>query len=272
MRDITASIVIYQNDEEELNAVIDSFLNTSLDVKLYLIDNSPTDILGKMATDPRIVYRFLNENIGFGAGHNIALNITLEQSKYHLILNPDITFKAGTLEHIYAFMEENPDVGQVLPKVYYDSGEIQKLCKLLPTPFDLIARRFGGNSGIVARKINRYELAEFDYNHTLNVPNLSGCFMFLRTDVLKKVGVFDTRYFMYLEDIDLTRRIHQVSKTLFLPSVSVVHGYRKESYKNKTLLNFHVASAIKYFNKWGWFWDKGRKKMNAAVLKSIKLL
>ncbi|SEL01165.1 hypothetical protein SAMN04488505_1011312 [Chitinophaga rupis] len=269
MYDITSSIVIYKNAEEELNAAITSFLNTSLNVKLYLVDNSPTNVLSNLAADPRISYQFLNKNIGFGAAHNIALNEVIEKSKYHIILNPDISFQPGTLEKIFSFMESNRDVGQILPKVLYEDGELQRLCKLLPTPFDLILRRFG-NASILKKRRASYELVDFDYNQTLNVPNLSGCFMFLRIDTLKKVGFFDTRYFMYLEDIDLTRRIHQVAQTLFFPAASVVHGYRKESYKNKALLNLHITSAIKYFNKWGWFWDRGREQMNITVLKKIK--
>lgn len=272
MYDITSSIVIYENDENELAGAINSFLNTTLHVKLYLVDNSPTNFLEKLATDPRVDYRFLNKNIGFGAAHNIVLSEVLEKSKYHLVLNPDVTFEAGTLESIYTFMESNPDIGQVLPKVYYKNGELQKLCKLLPTPQDLIIRRLLGDSGIFRKRKEEYELSGFDYNHILNIPNLSGCFMFLRTKVLRETGFFDTRYFMYLEDVDLTRRIHRVSKTVFFPAVSIIHGYKKESYINKVLLSYHVKSAIKYFNKWGWVWDKERKEANKGVLQRIAAL
>lgn len=272
MHDITSSIVLYKNDEDELSEAIHSFLNTALNVRLYLIDNSPTNELQKLVTDPRISYHFLGKNIGFGAAHNIALEETLEISRYHLVLNPDISFKPGTLESIHAFMENNLEVGQLLPKVYYKNGELQKLCKLLPTPMDLIIRRALGNMPVFTRRKEEYELVDFGYDHTLNIPNLSGCFMFLRTDVLKKAGLFDTRYFMYLEDVDLTRRIHVISKTVFFPEASVVHGYKKESYKNSTLLNYHISSAIKYFNKWGWLWDSGRRKMNTRVLRSIDQL
>ena len=71
--DIIGSIVLYQNDVEELKEAIESFLNTSLNVKLYLIDNSPTNELSKQFSDPKIEYIFNNGNIGFGAGHNVAI-------------------------------------------------------------------------------------------------------------------------------------------------------------------------------------------------------
>ncbi|HWV71328.1 MAG TPA: hypothetical protein VN040_06425, partial [Pseudosphingobacterium sp.] len=100
----------------------------------------------------------------------------------------------------------------------------------------------------------------------LDVPNLSGCFMFVRTAILKKIGGFDPRYFMYLEDVDLVRRIGEHARTVFCPFVSIYHGYQKGSYANGKLMRLHIQSAIKYFNKWGWFIDSDRRKLNKITL------
>lgn len=94
--------------------------------------------------------------------------------------------------------------------------------------------------------------------------------MFLRTNILKKVGLFDEKFFMYLEDTDLTRRIHKVAKTIYFPYVHIYHEYGKGSYKNFKLLYYHIDSAIKYFNKWGWFFDKERDFINKTTLKKLK--
>ena len=109
-----------------------------------------------------------------------------------------------------------------------------------------------------------------DYNKEMEVPYLSGCFMFLRTEALKKAGLFDERFFMYPEDIDLTRRIHMRYKTKYYPKVSIVHAHEKGSYKNISLFYIHLKNMIKYFNKWGWFFDKERKKINARILSQFK--
>jgi GT2 family glycosyltransferase len=100
----------------------------------------------------------------------------------------------------------------------------------------------------------------------MNVPNLSGCFMFLRVETLRDAGVFDNKIFMYLEDIDLNRRIHQMYKTIFYPSVEIYHEYNKESYRNIKLFKYHIISTLYYFNKWGWFIDKERKSINKKCL------
>lgn len=71
---------------------------------------------------------------------------------------------------------------------------------------------------------------------------------------------------MYMEDVDLTRRVHKYFKTIFLPDVTIVHSHRSGSYKSFRLLRIHIVSAIKYFNKWGWFFDRERREWNREVL------
>jgi len=266
MQQLTCSIVLYNTDRKALQKAISSFLQSEkLLSRLYLIDNSETDDLKSLANDKRIEYIFNDKNLGYGKAHNIALKKAVEYSKYHLILNPDIEFETGVLENIYQYMEEHEGTGLLLPKVFYNDGKLQKLCNLLPRPVNLIGRRFFEKSVWVKKINDAYELKGFDYNQCLNVPNLSGCFMFLRCEVLKKVGFFDERYFMYMEDVDLCRRIHAVSETIFYPDVSIVHGFEKESYNNARLLKHHIISAIKYFNKWGWISDPQRDHFNKQL-------
>lgn len=271
MNQIACSIVLYNNKEEELRKVIQSIFQDDLSIRLFLVDNSATDNLKKFATHNEIQYIFNNNNIGFGRAHNIALEKSLGQSEFHLILNPDIEFSKGVLRELYNFMKTHQYVGQVMPKVFYQDGELQKLCHLLPGPFDLLGRRFFIGSKWAQNLNNRYELSGFNYDQSVNIPNLSGCFMFIRNEILQKVGGFDPRYFMYLEDVDLTRRLHAISETVFYPNVSIIHKFEKESYSNPVLLRYHISSAIKYFNKWGWFFDKERQLINEAALKRLGL-
>jgi len=274
IRSLNVSIVLYHNREEQIKKAIESVLNTDLNITLYLVDNSSTDSLRELERiDKRIVYIFNNSNLGFGKAHNIALKKSIEKNiPYHLVLNPDVYFEKGVLEELYDFMENNKDVGLVMPKVLYPDGNIQYLCKLLPTPLDLFGRRFlnfGPFKKIVEKRNEAYELRFTGYDKVMEVPYLSGCFMFIRTEVLKKVGLFDERFFMYLEDTDLSRRIHRVAKTIYYPYVHVYHEYGKGSYKSLKLLYYHIKSAIKYFNKYGWFFDKERQEINKRILKKL---
>ncbi|WP_314967534.1 glycosyltransferase family 2 protein [Capnocytophaga gingivalis] len=273
---LSASIVLYNTKIDELKKVINSYFAYKGEKQLFLVDNSPTDKLKdivEMYPNNDIYYIFNNENMGYGKAHNIAIKKSIEQElPYHIILNPDIIIEEGTLEKLTIYMEQHPEIGNIMPKIIYPNGELQYLCKLLPSPIDLIFRRF-----IPLKKwkdtINkRYELHAFEYDKIMNIPNLSGCFMFLRTEALKKIGLFDENIFMYLEDIDLNRRIHSQYKTIYYPDATVTHEHQKESYKSKKLLKAHIKSAIYYFNKYGWFFDKERTNINRNVLRELEKL
>jgi GT2 family glycosyltransferase len=270
MIQLTGSIVLYQNKRQIVKQAIESFLDTNLPVKLFLIDNSPSDKLRDLSLDPRIEYFFNNDNLGFGKAHNIAINKSFVlNSKYHLVLNPDVYFNAGTLERIFEYMEGHQEAGLILPKVLYPDGELQYLCKILPTPFDLFLRRFLKFKYLQDKWNNKYELRFANYDRIMNIPYLSGCFMFFRNEALKKVGLFDENIFMYMEDTDITRRIHKKFKTLFYPEATIYHYFEKGSHKTFKLAKISIESSIKYFNKWGWFFDKERRDINKRILEEL---
>ena len=94
-------------------------------------------------------------------------------------------------------------------------------------------------------------------------------FVNFRTSCFKKVGLFDERFFMYPEDIDITRRMHKYYRTMFWPDVTVVHAHRAASYKSKKMLKIHMWNMIKYFTKWGWIFDKERRDWNKQLLEEL---
>ncbi|MBC8034703.1 MAG: glycosyltransferase [Chitinophagaceae bacterium] len=274
MYEISCSIVLFHDAVDDIRKTIECFLSSTRRVKLFLVDNSSEDTLRYEFNSPQIEYIFTGRNIGYGSAHNLAIRKAQGCSKYHLILNPDVEFEASILDKLFKFMEQNEDIGLVMPKVLYKTGEIQYLCKTLPSPSDLFARRFipGPLKGFFKNYLERYELKHKDYNSTMEVPNLSGCFMFTRTEVLAQVGFFDEQYFLYLEDTDLCRRINAQYRTVYYPAVSIIHGYNKASYKNLKLLKYHIKSSIQYFNKWGWFNDRERLLINRSAIHNTALI
>lgn len=266
---ITASIVVYHTAAHELLRVINCAVRSAIEI-LYIIDNSSNDSLRELKdVSEKIVY-IHSENLGYGSGHNIGIRKAVEKgATYHAVLNSDIYWNDSVIEALSHFMDLNSDCGLVMPRILYPDGSIQYLCKLLPTPMDLFGRRFIPIRKYQERSADRYELHFTGYDKVMEVPSLSGCFMFMRVDVLKKVNGFDERFFMYAEDLDLCRRIGEVSKTMFYPMVAVYHEYEKGSYKNRKLLKYHLCSVIKYFNKWGWIFDKKRILRNKECLDAL---
>jgi GT2 family glycosyltransferase len=265
---VLVSLVTYNHTPFELEQVIQQLSYSEDVVEIMLIDNSETKKLNSLSSYPKVNYNFVGSNLGYGKAHNIGINKSVANKvPYHLVINPDILLDTKVIHELVTFMDKNTNIGLVMPRINYRDGSLQYLCKKLPTPFDLIGRRFIPDSlkKIFQSTFNSYELKDRDYNQQMDVPNLSGCFMFMRTSVLTKIGGFDERYFMYLEDTDLSRRIGEVSRTVYYPNVSVIHGYAKDSYKSLKLLKYHINSAFAYFNKWGWFFDSYRTQKNKQI-------
>ena len=264
---LNISIVLYHPDWQQVAELTQVFLQSNKVEHIYWIDNSPVAENSLPIRSPKISYRHNVRNIGYGAAHNIAIRESIyDDIPYHLVINPDIIVDSQVIETLLAFMDQHLEVGMVMPKVLYPNGEQQYLCKLLPTPLDVFGRRFLPNSWI-KRRNDRYEMRSSGYDKMMNVPYLSGCFMLLRTQAIQKARLFDERFFMYPEDMDLTRRIHRDYLTIYFPYVSVIHNHEHASYKSLKMMWVHIVNMCRYFNKWGWFVDKERDAFNAMAIK-----
>lgn len=265
---ITVSIVTYKTDTEELKKCFASLSSPQV-LKIYVVDNSSLQYLADFCNEQEKVEYITSENVGYGAAHNKAIRKALEAGvKYHLVLNSDVYFEPESLERLSEYMDSHDDVAQVQPNIIYADGRMQYTCRLLPTPANLIFRRFLPKK-MVERMNYRYMLKMFDHQSELNVPYHQGSFMFFRLECFKKVGLFDERFFMYPEDIDITRRMHKYYRTMFWPGVTIVHAHRAASYKSKKMLKIHMWNMCKYFTKWGWLFDKERSEWNKALLKEL---
>jgi GT2 family glycosyltransferase len=270
---LATSIVVYDHSYHDIEKTLLSLLCYKKTThKIYIVDNSKHDALKQnIILDEKYNYILSPHNLGYGTANNIAIKKSIEDEiKYHLVLNPDVYFDSGVLETLFEYMESHPEVGLVMPKVLYPDGNTQYLCKLLPTPFDMLLRRFVPFVSWKEKRNEIYELKFTGYDTEMEVPCLSGCFMFLRVSALQEVGIFDERYFLYGEDTDLSRRIHQRYKTVYLPEISITHVFRKTSYKSLKMTLIHLRSMIQYFNKWGWLFDKERTNINLRTLEKLK--
>lgn len=105
-----------------------------------------------------------------------------------------------------------------------------------------------------------------DFDREMDVAFLSGSFMFLRCEALKQVGVFDQRFFLYGEDVDLSRRLAARYRTVYLPHISVTHEWQRSNHKTAVGTLRAARAMTAYFNKWGWTRDAERDAINARIL------
>lgn len=265
---LTASLVLYRNPKDQLIQLLESLpLDT---MALSVIDNSPDDTLSSLFKSlQNVTYVLSDNNLGFGKGHNEAFKRCPVKADFHIVLNPDVYFVKEELSKLLDYMRLNTDVGVVGPKVFYPDGRLQYSCRLLPSPIDLFVRR----SMFRAYKEKRNEVIELrfsQYNQTMEVPFVLGCFMAFRTSVFESIGGFDERYFLYLEDVDICRRVSQTHKVVFYHLFSIHHVYAMASKNHLNLTLVHLKSAFQYFSKWGWIFDKQRKRINASTLERLK--
>ncbi|UCN00608.1 glycosyltransferase family 2 protein [Sulfurimonas sp. SWIR-19] len=235
---ISVSIVIYNEKFEVLDRLLSLFDEK---YKIYIFDNSPKNKLEDLCKKySNINYIYNNgENIGFGAGHNKLFREFAIESEVHLIVNPDIYFDTKELKNFLQWFEHS-DAVMALPKILNTDGTTQKVVRKIPTPLDLMKRRIGLEQGEL--KVPEKSVTEIPFAH--------GCFMALKMNVFKKLGGFDERFFMYMEDVDIWRRAKKYGKTVINTNYSIYHEYRKGSSKNLKLFWYHIISVLKYFWKY----------------------
>ena len=272
MYDLITSVVLYNSDYSDIEKYIAQYFEKNVNQKLVFVNNSEEDKIREYINDIvginkyDIDYMFSGDNLGYGKGNNLAINKYVGQGKYFLISNLDIEFSIESIKQLIEQADMIGEFGVLMPKISYRSGENQYLCKLLPTPMNLFGRRFLKFMKKHIEKENKtYEYRFTNYDIDMEVPYLSGCFMFTKYENLINENGFDKRYFMYLEDTDLSRRMFKY-KNYYIANIEVFHDFKKESHKSKKMTLAHMKSAVQYFNKWGWLFDKERKKINKEMV------
>lgn len=269
MIDLSISMVVYKPDLAVVDKVFFclnlAFIKMckefpSATFGVYIVDNSPGDgyieklkkILEKHL--PSINHEIIKpkQNLGYGAGNNLA--IKKAQSKYHLILNPDVFVQEDTILKAICYMDNHPKFDLLLPAVVGENGDRHYLCKQNPTLFISFLRSFAPDflKKIFAKKMAWFEMRDKNYDEEIiDLPFPTGCFMLFRTPVLQKLKGFDESFFMYFEDADIGRRLLQISHSIYLPEVKIIHQWARGSHKNMRLRLIHIKSALTYFAKWG---------------------
>lgn len=248
---VTGCIVTYNNMKtigDTLKTLYDNI--KTVNFKLFVVDNGSTDGTVEFIKEkfPQVELVETGLNLGFGKGHNYILDKL--QSDYHLIINPDIIVKDDVVKIVCDYLENHEEVGMLSPRICFPDGRLQILGKRNPKLKYLVASRLR-NDNEPSKLLKEYAMLDRDLEkEEMDIEVASGCFMAIRTELFKKLGGFDDRYFMYFEDFDLSRSVNQISKVRYYPSLVIYHEWGRESKRNNKLKMIHISSMFKYYSKW----------------------
>ncbi len=262
---LSVSIVVYHPDLDMLHKTTSHLdaavaaMGLNAPVALTIIDNGHTaswqqDIEQRIITQTHphlaISYLALPENPGYGAGNNKA--IMTSQAQYHLVLNPDAFLAEDCLRQAFDYLQQHPKCLLLAPSVTYENGDRQYLCRKNLNPLTQFLRSFapGPLKKRFQQRLHSDEYRDHDYEQPMhNVEFMTGCFMLLQTQAAKDIGGFDDRYFMYVEDADLTRRLLRLGDNIYLPNAQIVHAWAKLSGSKLKYRWIHSMSCLRYWWK-----------------------
>ncbi len=245
-----SNIIVSYKCLESLKTCVASLENQSgVESEIIVIDNGSNDDTVAFLKEQQFRTILSQKNLGYGAAVNRAAKNA--EGKYLFILNPDTELPPTALEIIYGYAEDNSDVGLVSPCLRYPDGRSQLSARRFPRRRDFLLGR--GSPlfllGLTGEKEAGY--IAIDGDEPVDVPAVSATALFVRSELFQKIGGFDERFFLYLEDLDLCRRVGNIGfKVSLLPSVKVLHSWRKSSGKRPYFSSFHHhISVFKYFRK-----------------------
>lgn len=269
---LSVSLVVYRADLAVLRATVAS-LGAAVDqarqagvverAVLYLVDNGTADTAALDRTVADALASYVGQlslevlrghgNVGFGAGHNLA--IARVDSRYHLVLNPDVVVDGAAIVEGVRYLEAHSEVAMIAPHVLDEVGARQYLCKRYPSVAILGLRGFAPDwlRGLFRRRLDQYEMRDLPDDVPYSpIPIASGCFMLCRTAALVSVGGFSPAFFLYFEDFDLSLRFARQAAIAYVPAVRIRHAGGDAAGKGWAHRGMFIRSAFTFFRRHGW--------------------
>lgn len=250
---VSACIVLYHSPDTVLDTV-QCLMDSDLPIDLYVVDNSPEDPMAERIRwqCPGAHILPQTSNLGFGRANNVAL--PLLKSRYHIMVNPDVTFPPDLISRMVAYMDAHPEITILTPRVFNHDGTEQFLPKMQPTIKYLLGGRLEKLGGPFRRWRREFTLADQDVATPISVGFATGCFLMIRTSVFRQLKGFDPRFFLYQEDSDLSRRAMGIGPIVYHPEMCITHAWARENTRTLKGNLRQVTSIFKFFMKWGWKW------------------
>lgn len=247
--DVSVIIVNYNTLELTKNTIESVFEKTEvLNFEIILVDNASTDGSAEFFENnykERIILIKNSENLGFGRANNKGIEIA--KGKYIFLLNSDTLLINNAIKILFDFMEQNIECGVCGGNLFdRDNRPVHSFKKELVniySDFDFI-------KNFILKLIYKKRI-DFNYtNKNIEVGYITGADMFIRKKILEKVGIFDSDFFMYFEETELTTRIKSTGKKIIsVPQAKIIHLEGKSTQFKERKFRMFTESKYKYFYK-----------------------
>lgn len=251
MIDLSIIVVTYNSSE-----VIEGFL-TCLEQfppkcswELVVTDNASGDgsaeVVKRRFPEARIAVNVSNN--GFAAGVNQAARCA--GGRYLLLANPDVTWQEGTIDRLIEFLDMHPRGAAVTPRLAFPDGRPQPSTRRFPTHSNIWFSRGTPWGERWPGKWGPWTYTLPDPDHAARVEAISGTFLLLRRDAFVEVGMLDERFFMYVEDTDLSKRLRDAGWEAWIdPGIVIRHKWGGFKKRSEVLRRYHREGIRKYFQK-----------------------
>ncbi len=195
---------------------------------------------------------------GRNEGLACAANRAFRESggEYVLNLNPDVLVSGDAVARLHEHLVRNPETGVVFPKLLNPDGTLQYSCRRCYDWQTIVLRRTPLGRSAGGRRLRSHLMADYDHTETREVDWALGAAFMVRRDAAPEHGLFDDRYFLYLEDVDLCTDMWKRGwKVIYHPHATMVHDHRRGSARNPLGKEnwSHLVSCLKYCLKHGGF-------------------
>jgi GT2 family glycosyltransferase len=242
MFDLVISIVVYNSDINKIKKIVEVVnLENKLNIKLIIIDNLSRQHYFDDLISLECTVISAGKNFGYAKSNNIVFNIA-PKSKYFLIMNPDIVLENDSLIKLFNFMEQDSTISLCSP-ILRNNEYFYEINRKNFTFFNMFLRFVTQRKDFLSEgQVNDL----FKTSNFTSVNRISGSFMFIRSNIFKKIGGFNEIFFMYFEDIDLCDRVNKIGKIVMTNITSVFHERQRHSYKKPKFFFIHFISFLKY--------------------------
>jgi GT2 family glycosyltransferase len=260
------SLVLYNHTIEDISPLLDSIRSLhdqhNSDTLTLCIYNGSNPLFKQQPTASQIQARIAGvrlilkhgNNIGFGAGHNLACNGSLQTPSILILANPDTSFNPHEIYPLIDWLHSRRGYSCIAPLVLLQNGEIQYTAKKNPTFLSLAVGRLGILKKLpILRSYDEWH-RNLDKNYCTDLiesPYLSGSFLLIPSEYFMAVCGFDERYFLHLEDADIVRRLSLVGITAHNPLGKITHLWARGSHKSLRQTYYILKSYLRYSRKWG---------------------